>query len=921
MPPKQKKKLGRPLKKYILPETPPPPSGILLIHEKPHAPLTQLVEPAMPLETLADAAHSAQAAQLPHPHQLPLPNPYPQPTPLRPSQTPHPQPYYHPAQPGATPPPRQMPQYEGYPAETMHQAHHVAYERYAGQPPPVPPPATETVVQPWERLYKAKGNLEKLRELPIPLSSENRVKITDAINYIYHILSPYSTDIPDTPRVYSAEFKRQASTLAAEYVKFSLDALPTEQFACKLFLDNIDEKLIKPITARESIWEDHGIRLNEAWIKWDECNRTLLAEMGAPPQSSPSGDDQLSTNFANEPAVNEPRETGVHGGRRPTPFQAPPVELLNDPRSSRPGAQPQQPRAQNLNAGTADRDLMPPPQIIPHQIPRQSQAENVRRAVTAPPEAMEVDSPAEPTPSEDSPPRIQRWQLNRSETVPPRSLESYHPRVANFTNEITRNKDQQGRQQPKIVVKTDSRHVGGSLAESTDENEFVSEDGFEMHVSSDMDRPPSIAYSLGVDGHSESQHDDRHFGFPPKRPASRSSEDCPPAKQQRTNRMPISVPARPLNREEIEKQHHEDHKFMAHQADVLEEEGEADDPNCPTRKTIRRSLSQHDIEIVRTLTPALQEMNTSDRETSPPRQTWKTPSPTQTSSPGDPHILPRGGNILGAQSSANLGFHPLGFGKPDGPSINPTRFNDRHLDPVSSITPNLNPANHEAIKQEREDLAEAPPVNLLIRRNLPAAASGSAIPAHERKRARDDVQWRIGPEPKSTFDLLDLMNKHDRENRNRPTHMRSFYVPLWALRLIDWDSAAHTGDNRQGPFDFVRYFSLSPREIEESDQYVRFIRGDNARGAKIMIRVRCMMTPADGNGDEVVAWPLNTRIILNGQELRTAAVSFHFSPRLTTGFASIHFVCKVQGRKRSLHQSRYRTTSGFQDPFNVSPGF
>jgi len=833
--------------------------------------------------------------------------------------------------------------YEGYPADgsPMSRLHHHPSERYPLATPPVPQPVQfERTVQPWERLYKAKASLDSLRKFPATsLSSENHLEITDAINHLYHILSPDPTDIPDTPRHYSFEFKNKAATLAAEYVMFCLDAVPEGHVARKLFLDNVHEKLIKPITAREYIWGDLGIRLNEAWIKWDEYNRNLLTYLGGFPQSPARNHDQLSDTSPTPPIFDRTREIRrpmMPEPRRPTPFEQDSPEPVPYPRNRQPEIRPEQYAAQGYNPSnnpalraeiqvdphgvrqqnedvnqSEDGDSfepIPPPRNNRPQIP--SYIGHSRRAQTVPPHGMveeeiPVDHAATAMRSGDKAPYAQLRQASRGKTVPPGSLESSDPHT-----------DQQSAQRP-TEVKVELSHpkescnrsdnlARGLPTEITPEDELATKKGSEKRIVSDMARPPSIAYSLGIKEDPELHHAAPHFNTPPKRPASRSLDDAPPMKQPRTARMskPISrTKSTEELRLELEKHHQEDEEFMASMTQMQERDVNSDESYRPAVvRSLRRSMSRNDVDIVRCLTPALQGLKTTEQvETSPPRQTWQTPSPQAVASPSDAPILPRGGNALGAQSHGILDFDPQSTRNPEielsSAATDPTRFNDHHdgpqLNSGNSTVADLHVVGSDASELDLETMSDiaapgaricipqpCPPPVVTNSQYRPDTARQSVPAAQERKRSRldnmidDDFAHHIQPQPKSTFELVELMKKHDRENRCRPIHLRSFYVPQWALRLASWDptQAQPEDDDGERVIEFVRYFDLEPRDIDESNRYIRFIRGEEARGPKTMIRLRFALIPAGGNGEEVSAWPANSHLLFNGQYLRTPKV-------------------------------------------------
>ena len=799
-------------------------------------------------------------------------------------------------------------------------------------------------MQPWERLYKAKASLDNLRKFPATsLSSENHLEITDAINHLYHILSPDPTDIPDTSRHYSFEFKNQAATLAAEYVMFCLDAVPEGHVARKLFLDNVHEKLIKPITAREYIWGDLGIRLNEAWIKWDEYNRNLLSYLGSFPQSPARTHDQLSDASPTPPAFDRTREIRrpmMPEPRRPTPFEQDSLQPMPHPLNRQHEIRPEQYAAQGYSASTnharraemevdphgvreqnedvsqyenGDRfEPIPPPQDSRPQIP--SHIGHSRRAQTVPPhrmveEEIQVDHATTATRSGDKAPYSQLRQVSRGKTVPPGSLEPSDPQT-----------DQQSAQRsaevkvelshPKESCNPSDNLARGSPTEVTPEDDLATKKGSEKRIVSDITRPASIAYSLGIKDDPELHNATPHFNTPPKRPASRSLDNAPPMKQPRTARMSKPIPRTKSTEElrlELEKQHQEDEEFMASMTQMQERDGNSDESYRPAIvRSLRRSMSRNDVEIVRCLTPALQGLKTSEQlETSPPRQTWQTPSPQAEPSPSDAPILPRGGNALGAQSHGILDFDPQSTQNPEielssaatDATTDATRFNDHHggrqHTSGKSTAADLHVVGSDASELDLEtmsDIAEpgvrmciphpCPPPAATNSQYRPDMARQSVPAAQERKRSRldamvdDDITHQIQPQPKSTFELVELMKKHDRENRCRPIHLRSFYVPQWALRLASWDPAQAQPEDDDGErvIEFVRYFDLEPRDIDESNRYIRFIRGEEARGPKTMIRLRFALIPAGGDGEEVSAWPPNSHLLFNGQYLRTPKV-------------------------------------------------
>jgi hypothetical protein len=118
--------------------------------------------------------------------------------------------------------------------------------------------------------------------------------------------------------------------------------------------------------------------------------------------------------------------------------------------------------------------------------------------------------------------------------------------------------------------------------------------------------------------------------------------------------------------------------------------------------------------------------------------------------------------------------------------------------------------------------------------------------------------------------MPEIMNTHDRINRERHVEAREFYVHKRTVTIAkgsEWSKPCRDGTIRLG-----RYFSLTQEEVDEIKEYLRFITGRETLRPKTMIRLTCRPRNGGPHGPTNHGWPENTIVFLNGKCLLTSMV-------------------------------------------------
>lgn len=107
------------------------------------------------------------------------------------------------------------------------------------------------------------------------------------------------------------------------------------------------------------------------------------------------------------------------------------------------------------------------------------------------------------------------------------------------------------------------------------------------------------------------------------------------------------------------------------------------------------------------------------------------------------------------------------------------------------------------------------------------------------------------------------MTIHDQMNSQRSVETRQFYV-LQRTSVVA--NAGHKSEIwKDGTIRTKRYFDLKAEELEEIDEYNRFLTGNVSNRPKTMIRLTCRALQERAVFDHSKhAWPQNVMIFLNG---------------------------------------------------------
>lgn len=315
---------------------------------------------------------------------------------------------------------------------------------------------------------------------------------------------------------------------------------------------------------------------------------------------------------------------------------------------------------------------------------------------------------------------------------------------------------------------------------------------------------------------------------PPKRPVSVGSDDYFSHEHKRMKKDAIR---RPLSREEmydkVAKEHEEDARFLIKCSTLSAEDSNLppgailaeDDTLLPC---IERPLSRSDNNLAKVLTPAIgQLMNSCPRETSPNRTGWR-----------------RQGQ-LPFQQSIPLRVVPSHIRTLDGavlpPSVNtlgvPENMGKEHLD-----------AAHPLLEH-----------------------SPHAYTTHTKP---------TGQSPKLLFptnaDIPERMAIHENMNSQRPVTARDFYVLRRTVAIAEGGDRSRP--SKDGTIRLSQEFFLTNEELDEMNEYWRFLTGHETFRRKTMVRFTCRPQKGGEFGQKNHAWPENVILHLNGTCLQTSMV-------------------------------------------------
>ena len=700
--------------------------------------------------------------------------------------------------------------------------------------------------QAWPKLDQASERLASLRTLQTDhgLSKEDQKQLIHAVNSFHVLLFTPSSILDNTPDLYKDEFKNRATALTGAYLQFCLDVAPEKDEAEKdQYLQMLLDKLIKPIREQPSLWGPHSLQITRPVANWEEL-RKAVPRAGLPnPHSAANG--------SNDPGNFGPPPIAPGFSQSEYSHQYPPPQFRNvPPRHGYPHRQYYQANQANhtvppgypyaANGELSHPPNHPTPNVFEAQQPYLSTQPDLYPTPAYPqympapnqmpppihthrPTPMTSKNPAQDqgTPYAGPPQDVDTHMQTSNDTYSVSPL-LHRPRPVNLAtasrnNKFSRPTQNRQMQEPVNPMVNIRRHP----SYAPEMQEIHGEISSTVNPEDDHDNEVNPLNVLRT---------------PPKRPMSVGSNEDLASKRKRTdNGMERVQVNRPLSREEIRYQavaqeQEEDARLLTN-----EEETTVDDNVTPVlvdgdvplpRRPMRRSMSRADIAVVEHLTPALRELMSPDpREERPDRERWETNSPP----PQGQQIVPRPHNIPSHIRSVNAA------------SGSPVTF--------------LPPGRNALGVRSPEYVPELP--------HRPLEHSRPAEFFNARPRHRQML-----PIPTSAAEMPEIMNIHDKFNRERHVEAREFYIHKRTVVIAkgsEWSKLSRDGTIRLG-----RYFSLTQEEVDETKEYLRFITGHETLRPKTMIRLTCH--PRNRTGHTIHAWPENSIIFLNGKCLLTSMV-------------------------------------------------
>ena len=392
-------------------------------------------------------------------------------------------------------------------------------------------------------------------------------------------------------------------------------------------------------------------------------------------------------------------------------------------------------------------------------------------------------------------------------------------------------------------------------------------------IERDDDNDDNVSVKMEEVGDNEYDRDADITDDIPKRPLSVGSNEDLMLKRKRTNEGMQSIthersPSREQMYEELAKEHVADQQYLSNDAAQVEGDTLATTPIqpndddvtiLPRRPPLRRSKSRAQIGLEEDLTPGLRELmspkpfmrdltSPPPREGSPDRMLWRKMSP------------PMGGyKDIATPPVAPKAYSQIVPKRPPPPRRIPS-----HIRTINStvVSPTVVPPGGNALgAHSPEYLSDDQPERPIFEHIRPLEECDDVKPT---------VKRTVLPLPTSGSEMPRLMTLHDEFNQTRHVESRDFYVHTRTALIANASEWSRTFTD--GTITLGRFFNLTPEELNEIREYVKFMAGQETTGPKTMIRLVCRGKNGESGGPVNHAWPENTTVILNGKNLMTSMV-------------------------------------------------
>ena len=688
---------------------------------------------------------------------------------------------------------------------------------------------------------------------------------------MHKLLVAPSSILDNTPDLYKDEFKNRATALTGQYLQFSLDVAPKKDDTEKeQYLEMLLDKLIKPIREQPSLWGLHSLQITDSATNWEKLRASVPRPQFRAAQEPSQPYPEYRAQYPPPPQLQSPLHN--HGYPPPSEYyrpeyqqQAYPYASTNEQppsryyNTSRAYDMPQ--RYQELRPLPGQYRPIPPepagfqstpvlhkpfapvetpiPLHRPTPIPAMKPLRNENFGLGSTPDDIGRHTPFEVY--SDSPPRGRATRRSAGPNTPAKQ------RLMELAKEELRNIRKHPARQTQPVVDHDNK----------EDNDNVS---VKMEEPGDNDDDPNITME------------------PPKRPLSVGSNEDLTLKRKRTDEgmQPVTherSPSREQMYEELAKEHVADEQYLSKDAAQVEQDPLATTPIqpddddvtiLPRRPPLRRSKSRAQIGLEEDLTPGIRELmspkpfmrdltSPPPREGSPDRMLWRKMSP------------PMGGyKDIPTPPVAPKAYSQVVPKRPAPPRRIPS-----HIRTVNStlVPPAVTPGGNALGGHSPEYLSEDQPERPIfehIRR------------LEECDDVKPTVKRTVLPLPTNASEMPRLMTLHDEFNQTRHVETRDFYVHTRTALIANASEWSRTFPD--GTITLGRFFNLTPEELNEIKEYVKYMAGQETTGPKTMIRLVCRGKNGESGGPVNHAWPENTTVILNGKNLMTSMVfSLFFS--------------------------------------------